>query len=137
MLEGVNHPDHFHGVSTIVSKLLNLIQLDVACFGEKDFRQLVLIHKMITDMGYDIEIIGVPIARAKDGLTLGSRNGYLTTDQRKVAPGLYRVPSAVAEKLAAGDRQPDEIVAIAEQELNKKASAPTIFRSAVSIPCLS
>ena len=72
------------------------------------------------DMGYDIEIIGVPIVRAKDGLALSSRNGYLTADQRKIAPGLYKVLSAVAEKLAAGDRQLDEIIAIAEQELNEK-----------------
>ena len=86
---------------------------------------------MVADMGYDIEIIGVPIVRAKDGLALSSRNGYLTADQRKIAPGLYKVLSAVAEKLAAGDRQLDEIIAIAEQELNEKASAPTTFRSAM------
>lgn len=111
---------HFRGVSTIVSKLFNLVQPDVACFGEKDFQQLALIRKMVADMGYDIEIIGVPIVRAKDGLALSSRNGYLTADQRKIAPGLYKVLSAVAEKLAAGDRQLDEIIAIAEQELNEK-----------------
>ncbi len=120
MLEGASRPGHFRGVSTIVSKLFNLVQPDVACFGEKDFQQLALIRKMVADMGYDIEIIGVPIVRAKDGLALSSRNGYLTADQRKIAPGLYKVLSAVAEKLAAGDRQLDEIIAIAEQELNEK-----------------
>ena len=120
MLEGASRPGHFRGVSTIVSKLFNLVQPDVACFGEKDFQQLALIRKMVADMGYDIEIIGVPIVRAKDGLALSSRNGYLTADQHKIAPGLYKVLSAVAEKLAAGDRQLDEIIAIAEQELNEK-----------------
>lgn len=59
---------------------------------------------MVADMGYDIEIIGVPIIRAKDGLALSSRNGYLTAEQRKIAPGLYKVLSAVAGKLAAGER---------------------------------
>ena len=102
MLEGASRPGHFRG------------------FGEKDFQQLALIRKMVADMGYDIDIIGVPIVRAKDGLALSSRNGYLTADQRKIAPGLYKVLSAVAEKLAAGDRQLDEIIAIAEQELNEK-----------------
>ncbi|WP_434636419.1 pantoate--beta-alanine ligase [Klebsiella sp. I138] len=120
MLEGASRPGHFRGVSTIVSKLFNLVQPDVACFGEKDFQQLALIRKMVADMGYDIEIIGVPIIRAKDGLALSSRNGYLTAEQRKIAPGLYKVLSAVADKLAAGERNQDEIITLAEQELNEK-----------------
>ena len=120
MLEGASRPGHFRGVSTIVSKLLNLIQPDIACFGEKDFQQLALIRKMVADLGYDIEIVGVPIIRAKDGLALSSRNGYLTADQRKIAPGLYKVMSRMAEKLKAGERDQGEMIAIAEQELNEK-----------------
>jgi pantothenate synthetase (EC 6.3.2.1) len=120
MLEGASRPGHFRGVSTIVSKLFNLIQPDIACFGEKDFQQLALIRKMVADMGFDIEIVGVPIIRAKDGLALSSRNGYLTSDQRKIAPGLYKVLSNVAEKLQNGERDQPEIIAIAEQELNEK-----------------
>lgn len=120
MLEGASRPGHFRGVSTIVSKLFNLIQPDIACFGEKDFQQLALIRKMVADMGYDIEIVGVPIIRAKDGLALSSRNGYLTAEQRKIAPGLYQVMTRVAEKLKAGERDREEMIAIAEQELNEK-----------------
>lgn len=120
MLEGASRPGHFRGVSTIVSKLFNLVQPDIACFGEKDFQQLALIRKMVADMGYDIEIVGVPIIRAKDGLALSSRNGYLTADQRKIAPGLYKVMNGIADKLQAGERQQEEIIALAEQELNEK-----------------
>ncbi|EAA9676229.1 pantoate--beta-alanine ligase [Salmonella enterica subsp. enterica serovar Kiambu] len=120
MLEGASRPGHFRGVSTIVSKLFNLIQPDIACFGEKDFQQLALIRKMVADMSYDIEIVGVPIIRAKDGLALSSRNGYLTAEQRKIAPGLYNVMNSIAEKLIAGNRELQEIIAIAEQELNEK-----------------
>ncbi|GAA5257418.1 pantoate--beta-alanine ligase [Escherichia coli] len=120
MLEGTSRPGHFRGVSTIVSKLFNLVQPDIACFGEKDFQQLALIRKMVADMGFDIEIVGVPIMRAKDGLALSSRNGYLTAEQRKIAPGLYKVLSSIADKLQAGERDLDEIIAIAGQELNEK-----------------
>ncbi|EIZ3555534.1 pantoate--beta-alanine ligase [Escherichia coli] len=120
MLEGASRPGHFRGVSTIVSKLFNLIQPDIACFGEKDFQQLALIRKMVADMGFDIEIVGVPIMRAKDGLALSSRNGYLTAEQRKIAPGLYKVLSSIADKLQAGERDLDEIISIAGQELNEK-----------------
>lgn len=117
LLEGASRPGHFRGVSTIVSKLFNLVQPDLACFGEKDFQQLALIRKMVADMGYDIEIVGVPTVRAKDGLALSSRNGYLSADERKIAPALSRVMNSMAERLSNGERHVDEIVADAEAAL--------------------
>ncbi|HBI10580.1 MAG TPA: pantoate--beta-alanine ligase [Franconibacter pulveris] len=124
ILEGASRPGHFRGVSTVVSKLFNLVQPDIACFGEKDYQQLALIRKMVADMGYDIDIVGVPTVRAKDGLALSSRNGYLTSDQRKIAPTLSKVMNAIAQKLRAGERNQDEMLAAAAQELSEKGFRP-------------
>ncbi|WP_428944033.1 pantoate--beta-alanine ligase [Pantoea sp. FN060301] len=120
LLEGASRPGHFRGVSTIVSKLFNLVQPDLACFGEKDYQQLALIRKMVADMGYDIEIVGVPTVRAKDGLALSSRNGYLTAEERKLAPELSKVMNAMALRLADGERHIDDILAEGEAALAVK-----------------
>ncbi|MEG3126535.1 pantoate--beta-alanine ligase [Pantoea cypripedii] len=124
LLEGAARPGHFRGVSTIVSKLFNLVQPDIACFGEKDFQQLAIIRKMVADMGFDIEIVGVPTVRAKDGLALSSRNGYLTADERKLAPGLSQVMNSMAERLSNGERHVEEIIENAEQALREKGFRP-------------
>ncbi|MCE9883792.1 pantoate--beta-alanine ligase [Obesumbacterium proteus] len=110
MLEGASRPGHFLGVSTIVSKLFNLIQPDIACFGEKDFQQLALIRKMVADLSFDIDIVGVPIVRGQDGLALSSRNGYLTPDERRLAPRLYNIMSHLATQLENGERNIDELL---------------------------
>lgn len=124
LLEGASRPGHFRGVSTIVSKLFNLVQPDIACFGEKDFQQLAIIRKMVADMGFDIEIIGVPTVRARDGLALSSRNGYLTADERKLAPVLSQVMNRMAVRLENGERHVDEIIETAEAELKENGFRP-------------
>ena len=124
ILEGASRPGHFRGVSTIVSKLFNLVQPQVACFGQKDFQQLALLRTMVEDMGYDIEIVGVPTVRAKDGLALSSRNGYLTSDERKTAPQLYKIMNALAERLSQGERHIDEMLQETAQQLREAGFTP-------------
>lgn len=124
MLEGASRPGHFRGVATIVSKLFNLVQPDLACFGEKDYQQLMLIRKMVADMGYDIDIIGVPIVRAQDGLALSSRNGYLSAEERKTAPQLNQIMNELAERLGNGERQIDELLEQAAYKLRVVGFTP-------------
>ncbi|MEQ9877008.1 pantoate--beta-alanine ligase [Pectobacterium aroidearum] len=124
MLEGASRPGHFRGVATIVSKLFNLVQPDVACFGEKDYQQLALIRQLVRDMGYDIDIIGVPIVRANDGLALSSRNGYLSAEERQLAPKLYQLMMALSAQLDNGDRQIDTLLEQTAEQLREAGFTP-------------
>ncbi|HGM5090456.1 TPA: pantoate--beta-alanine ligase [Serratia marcescens] len=124
ILEGASRPGHFRGVSTIVSKLFNLVQPDLACFGEKDYQQLALIRKMVADMGYDIDIVGVPTVRAKDGLALSSRNGYLTAEERKVAPQLSKNMNGLAQQLANGERHIETLLEQTAEQLRAAGFTP-------------
>ncbi|ACS86601.1 pantoate--beta-alanine ligase [Musicola paradisiaca] len=124
MLEGASRPGHFRGVATVVSKLFNLVQPDVACFGEKDYQQLTLIRQLVADMGYDISIVGVPTVRDQDGLALSSRNGYLTAEERQRAPHLPRIMGDIVEQLANGDRQIDDLLAQAAHALRDAGFTP-------------
>jgi pantoate--beta-alanine ligase len=118
LLEGALRPGHFRGVSTVVTKLFNLVQPDVACFGQKDYQQLALIRKMVADMAMPIEIVGVPTVRAEDGLALSSRNGYLTAAERALAPELARTMNWIAEQIAGADHHLPSLVAQASQRLD-------------------
>lgn len=99
MLCGKFRPGHFEGVATVVAKLFNLVQPDVAVFGEKDYQQLQVIRKMVKDLNYAIDIIGVETEREESGLALSSRNQYLTEQEKQSASQLYRVMNEVAHKV--------------------------------------
>lgn len=124
LLEGASRPGHFRGVTTIVSKLFNMVRPDVACFGEKDFQQLLVIRKMVADLGYPIEIIGVPTVRAPDNLALSSRNGYLTPEERNKAPYLNQVMNTIADQLTAGQTDISTLIAEAGSQLREYGFTP-------------
>lgn len=99
---GAARPGHFTGVATVVNKLLNMVQPDVAVFGEKDFQQLLVIRKMVADLHIPVNIVGVATERERDGLAMSSRNHYLSRHERSIAPRLHRILQDYREAIASG-----------------------------------
>ena len=102
---GASRPGHFRGVTTIVNKLFNLVQPDLAVFGRKDFQQLHVIRRMVDDLSMPIEIVGEETARADSGLALSSRNGYLTDSELAAAPALYQQLTQIRDQVQAGSNE--------------------------------
>jgi len=115
---GLDRPGHFVGVATVVSKLFNLVQPQVALFGQKDYQQLLVIRRFCEDLNFPVQIVGVTTEREADGLAMSSRNGYLTAEQRVTAPMLYRQLHRLAKHLLEG-YEPKQVCQQCEQRLNE------------------
>jgi pantoate--beta-alanine ligase len=104
ILCGVTRPGHFMGVATVVSKLFNLAQPDKALFGQKDYQQWLVIQRMVADLWMPITLLSVPTVREQDGLAMSSRNRYLNTQERVIAPYLFKTLNEIRSHLIAGQR---------------------------------
>jgi pantoate--beta-alanine ligase len=124
VLEGQIRPGHFAGVATVVAKLFNIVQPDVAVFGEKDFQQLTIIRRMVQDLCMPIVIEGGPIVRDHDGLALSSRNQYLSPGERNRASRLYEVLRRARQHVLDGQRRYTDIEVQAMRELSAAGFVP-------------
>lgn len=116
---GLARPGHFDGVATVVSKLLNMVQPDLAIFGEKDYQQLLLIRKLVADFNLPVKIVAAATCREADGLAMSSRNQRLTATQRSVAVMLYQQLSTLKQQLEQGERDVATMVKAATDTLSK------------------
>ena len=132
---GASRPGHFEGVATVVTKLFNMVQPDLAVFGEKDYQQLAVIRALVQDLNMPIQIIGAPTQRAEDGLALSPRNGYLSDEQRAAAPALYRGLQTIAEELRRGARDYARLIETAQAQQRTAGFIPDYLeiRNAVTL----
>jgi len=127
ILCGEFRPGHFEGVATIVAKLFNIVEPDVAVFGEKDFQQLTIIRRMAEDLCFPVKIIGAPTVRDADGLAMSSRNQYLTASERELAPRIHELLRKAVDRIQGGDVDFSGIEYSSLQTLKQAGFRPDYF----------
>lgn len=124
---GASRPGHFEGVATVVTMLFNMIQPDLAVFGEKDFQQLAVIRKMVRDLMMPVDVVGAPTIREDDGLAKSSRNSYLSAEEREIAPVVFQSLQATAQKITEGHTDFQALESEALQSLARAGLRPDYF----------
>ncbi|MCP4410609.1 MAG: pantoate--beta-alanine ligase [Gammaproteobacteria bacterium] len=128
ILCGASRAGHFRGVTTIVTKLFNMVQPDVAVFGKKDYQQLLLIRRLVADLNIPVEVVAVATVRESDGLAMSSRNSYLSTDERRRAPLLYLVLKGLKIAIKGGAREYSKILEESKKDLISHGYTPDYLR---------
>ncbi len=131
---GLSRPGHFRGVTSVVAKLFNIVRPHVAIFGLKDYQQFQIVRRMVEDLHFDIEIIGHPIVREKDGLAMSSRNAYLDAREREAARCLHRSLKKAALLVRQGEREAGRIVSAVKEEIEREPLARVEYVSLCD-PC--
>lgn len=124
ILCGAHRPGHFTGVSTVVTVLLNIVQPDIAVFGEKDFQQLLIVRRLVGDLRLPVKIVGVETVREADGLAMSSRNRYLTDEERRRAPMLYQVLRQTRARILDGAQDYPALEAAGLEQLKETGFRP-------------
>jgi len=128
---GAFRPGHFEGVATVCCKLFNIVQPDVAYFGQKDAQQLAVIRRMVRDLDLPLEIVACPTVREPDGLALSSRNRYLSPADRRQATCLYRALCQAAERIKAGERDPAAVAGLMREVIRRAGPERIDYASVV------
>jgi pantoate--beta-alanine ligase len=125
-LEGAARPGHFRGVATVLTILFNIVRPDFAYFGQKDAQQTLVVRRMVRDLAFDTEIVVLPTVREESGLAYSSRNAYLTEDDRRAAPALYRALSHAESAYAEGERNGRKLAEIVRTDIERAAPSGQI-----------
>lgn len=119
-LDGGSRPGYFQGIALVVNKLFNIVNPDIAIFGQKDYQQYRIIEQMVKEFNHDVELLMAPVGRAEDGLALSSRNAYLSKEERVIAPGIYRAMRYVEQQIKNGVLEPKLLLKHQQDELEAK-----------------